>query len=301
MEKPFSQLTPEEKDYLFDLRGYHILDGALDAEQLAWINAWIDLQPKDLPLGTWLGDVETHTYGHEDGVNYQNIIEGGPVFESLIDYPLWTELLQRYMCNDANRLTLNEAFLNVRGQGGFIGIHSGGHTPYFPLAFRHHTGAWNVGQINILMALTDIGPGDGCTVVVPGSHKSHEVHPCLREGAGEGRFNSVYRKDKPDETLGAIEVRLKAGDALMFTDGLLHGGSSRINPGERRILIYRYSPHCLGLRYPYIPSEGLLERLNPAAKAIVQGREARIAPGRRFENNTATALPLHLPEAAVAG
>lgn len=298
MEKPFSQMSEVEKDYLFDLRGYHIIDNALSSAQLEWINAWIDLQPRDLPMGAWLGNVETHTYGHQDGVNYQNIVEGGPVFEQLIDNPVWIEMVRRYICNDANRLSLNEAFLNIRGEGGFIGIHSGGHTPYFPLAFRHHTGRWNVGQINVLMALQDVGPGDGCTVVVPGSHKSHEVHPGLADESDSARANTVYRKDKPDETLGAVEVRLKAGQALMFTDGLLHGGSSRTNPGERRILIYRYSPHCMAPRYNYIPSEGLLERLNPDARKIVQAIPARIAPGRRFENAEAEALPMQTPELA---
>jgi len=251
-------------------------------------------------MGAWLGNVETHTYGHQDGMNYQNIIEGGPVFEQLIDNPVWIEMVRRYMCNDANRLSLNEAFLNVRGQGGFIGIHSGGHTPYFPLSFRHHTGRWNVGQINILMALQDVGPGDGCTVVVPGSHKSHETHPCLQASDDPARANSVYRKDKPDETLGAVEVRLKAGEALMFTDGLLHGGSSRTNPGERRILLYRYSPHCMAPRYNYIPSKALLERLNPDARKIVQAIPAKIAPGRMFENKEGTALPLETPELEAA-
>lgn len=298
MEKPFSQLSEAEKDYLFDLRGYHIIDNALSPEQVEWINAWIDLQPRDLPMGAWIGNVETHTYGHRDGVNYQNIIEGGPVFEQLIDHPVWIEMIRRYICNDANRLSLNEAFLNIRGEGGFIGIHSGGHTPYFPLAFRHHTGRWNVGQINVLMALRDVGPGDGCTVVVPGSHKSHEVHPVLADESDQARANSVYRKDKPDETLGAVEVRLKAGQALMFTDGLLHGGSSRTNPDERRILIYRYSPHCMAPRYNYIPSEDLLARLNPEARKIVQAIPARIAPGRRFENTEAEGLPLQTPELA---
>jgi len=84
----------------------------------------------------------------------------------------------------------------------------------------------------------------------------------------------------------------------MFTDGLLHGGSSRTNPGERRILIYRYSPHCMAQRYHYLPSDELLERLNPEARAMVEGRPARVAPGRQYENNEGQALPLQTPELA---
>jgi hypothetical protein len=278
-QKPFSKMTQEEKEYLFDLNGYLVIDNALDGGQLAWINQWIDSQPKDLPTGTWLGNVELHTYGKADGLNYQNIIEGGKVFEQLIDNSVWIGLVRRLIENDYNRISMNECFLNIRREGGFIGIHSGGHLAAFTSSFRSHAGAWMVGQINILMALQDVNPGDGVTVVVPGSHKSHEIHPALRPG-DPARPNSVYRTDKPDETLGAIEVPLKAGQALMFTDAILHGGSSRTNPGERRILIYRYSPHSMQSRYNYVPSEELLSRLTPAQKAIIQPVAARMAPGR---------------------
>jgi hypothetical protein len=92
------------------------------------------------------------------------------------------------------------------------------------------------------MALTDIGPGDGATMVIPGSHKSNFVHP----NAGE------YAKlDRMDTLEGAVEVHLKKGDALLFVDGIMHGGSSRTNTeGERRVVIYRYGPGvgCVALR-----------------------------------------------------
>ena len=31
----------------------------------------------------------------------------------------------------------------------------------------------------MLLALTDIGPGDGGTMVIPGSHKSNLIHPSV--------------------------------------------------------------------------------------------------------------------------
>lgn len=283
MTKKFHELSEVEKDYLFDLNGFLVLDRALARGQLEWLNQWVEAQPQDLESGTWLGNVETHTYGGSDGVNFQNVIEGGRVFEELIDHPAWINLVRRYMENDYNRVSLNENFLNIRGQGGYIGLHSGGYYPCPPMSFRHHAGHWNVGQINLLVALTDVGPGDGCTVVVPGSHKSHELHPALRPEAGEGRANSVYRTDRPDETLGAVEVHLRAGDALFFTDAIQHGGSSRTNSGKRRVLIYRYSPHALLPRYNYIPSPELLARLTPERRAIVNPVPPRLRPGRSLQ------------------
>ncbi len=282
-------LTDAEKDYLFDLNGYLVLDNALSSGQLDWLNSWVDAQPRDVETGTWLGHVELHTYGGSDGLNFQNVIEGGRVFEELIDNPAWIDQVHRYVENDYNRVSINEAFLNVRQSGGYIGIHSGGHVPAAPMMFRWHTGRWNVGQINILMALSDVGPGDGCTVVVPGSHKSHEVHPVLRD-SDSGR--STFRTDKPDDTLGAQEVHLKAGQALMFTDAILHGGSSRTNPGERRVLIYRYSPHSMLPRYNYIPSDELLERLTEVRRKIINPVPPRMRPGRTITGADAPVLEL---------
>lgn len=42
-----------------------------------------------------------------------------------------------------------------------------------------------------------------------------------------------------DYAEGAVEVHLNRGDALLFVDGITHGASSRTNPGERRVVIYR--------------------------------------------------------------
>jgi hypothetical protein len=273
-------LSPPERDYLFDLQGYRVID-ALTPPQMKQINDWIDAQPR-VPTGTWLGDVEVHSYQGHDGVNYQNIIEGGPVFEELIDNPVWIEEVRRYIDNGFQGLTINEAFINVRGQGGFIGIHSGGHVPAFVQSVRHITGKWMVGQINILMALNDIGPGDGATVVIPGSHKAYEIHPVL---AGGG--HAAYRDEVPaSEAMGAMEVHLKAGQAIMFTDAITHGSCPRVNPGERRIMVYRYSPGSLMTRFNYIPSDALLARLTPGRRKIIQSVPPRMNP-QRFLSATA--------------
>jgi ectoine hydroxylase-related dioxygenase (phytanoyl-CoA dioxygenase family) len=274
-----SGLGEHERDYLFDLLGYRVLQGALTPDQLRRINEWVDAQPPRKP-GDWFGNVEVHSYQGHDGTNYQNIIEGGDVFEELIDHPTWINEVRRYICNGSHGLSINEAFLNVREQAGFIGVHSGGHLPSFIAQTRHRTGKWMVGQINILMALTDVGPGDGATVIIPGSHKSDLIHPILTGGTQQ-----IHRDDIPaGEALMTAEVYLKAGDALMFTDGLCHGSATRTNPGERRILIYRYSPHNILPRYNYLPSDELLARLTPARRSMIQPVPPRYAPGRVFGN-----------------
>lgn len=282
VESPTGEpLSQEELDYLFDLQGFRVLRNALSREQVDAINSWVDAHDLDtLQPGQWIGDVEVHTYGAKDGINFQNIIEGGPAFEELIDHPAWIEDVKRYIAVGAHRLRIDECFLNVRRSGGYIPIHSGGDNIRFSGLFRWQTGAWAVGQINILMALTDIGPGDGATTVVPGSHKSHQTHPHRDWSAGIGG----------DRAIGMQEVHLRAGDALMFTDALCHGSMPRTNPGERRVLIYRYAPHLLASRMNYLPSEELIERLTEERREIVMPMPPRMRPGRvlraeAFEHN----------------
>jgi hypothetical protein len=80
-----------------------------------------------------------------------------------------------------------------------------------------------------------------------------------------------YGLGKPmDNTIGAIPVHLEKGDALLFVDGLMHGGSARTNEGERRILIYRYGPVWGASRFGYQYSREFLESLTPERRKILE-------------------------------
>ena len=72
---------------------------------------------------------------------------------------------------------------------------------------------------------------------------------------------------------GAVEIHIKAGDALLFVDGAAHGSAKRENPGIRRTIVYRYGPSWGNFRYGYQPSPELLERLTPERRQIVQPLE----------------------------
>ncbi|BAM03386.1 phytanoyl-CoA dioxygenase family protein [Phycisphaera mikurensis] len=273
-------LSDAEADYLFDVQGYRILRNVLSPLQLEKINGWVDRQDTDrLESGDWVGDVEVHTYGSKDGLNFQNIMEAdNPVFQELIDQPAWIDQVRRYIVGDStqHRLSIDECFLNLRRGGGFIPTHSGGDSVRFTGLFQWLNGKWAVGQINILMALDDIGPGDGGTTLIPGSHKQRFGHPLATE-SGKSMWDLGA---SGVDTLGMCEVNLNAGDAVMFTDGICHGSMPRTNPGERRIMVYRYSPQLLANRLNYIPSDEFLARLTEAQRAIVQPVPPRGRPGR---------------------
>ncbi len=270
------QVTDRER-YFFDLRGYLVLKGALSPAEVADINAGIDAL---LPIeqGEWKGFVHGHNYGDDDGINMQQIYEGGAAFENLIDHPSWIEKVKYFVGGadtfDYNHgpLFIDESFANVRGPGEAIGLHSGGHQGVKRTQFRYHNGAFQCGQINILMALTDIGPGDGSTMVVPGSHKSHFPHP------DEDKHRMHSETASVDAVEGAVNVYLDAGDVLLFVDCLCHGSAERVNPGERRIIVFRYGPSWGNFRFGYRVSAELAARLTPERLQIVRPQSPMV-PG----------------------
>lgn len=251
-------------DFLFDLRGYLVLKQAAEPELIDELNRAFDSFPP-LEVGEWFGNAQRRDYTAATGFELHNCVEAGEPFERLIDHPGWIQLVRRY-CGEresyVDGLFIDECIASVRTSGGHHPVHSGGFKGALRGKYMYEHGVFRCGQCNIILAMTDVGPDDGPTMVVPGSHKSNFVHP----GAGD-----YGHGDSMDQLPGAVPVTMEKGDALLFVDGLMHGGSSRRNPtGERRVTIYRYGPLWATTRFGYEYSQSLLNRLTPERRKILQ-------------------------------
>jgi ectoine hydroxylase-related dioxygenase (phytanoyl-CoA dioxygenase family) len=251
-------------DYLFDLRGYIIIENAVDSDLLTRLNTTFDNFP-DIEPGQWWGNAQRRDYTKETGFELHNCVEAAPVFEELIDHPSWINHV-RHWCGEEQSyvqgLFIDECIASIRRSGGHHPAHSGGFRGALRGAYGYKHGVFRCGQVNVIVALTEVGPGDGPTMVVPGSHKSNFTHP---------NIGDYMKGDRMDELEGAVPVYLKAGDAVLFVDGLTHGGSSRTRTdGERRVTIYRYGPLWASTRFGYEYSEELLSRLTPERRKILQ-------------------------------
>ena len=245
-------MPTEMEEYLFDLNGFLVIRNAVDGDHVEELNACTDaLFP--LEAGDWKGHV------HFTG-GLQNIYEAGEPFERLIDQPSYIEHVDRFVGGD-DGLFIDEGFVTISGPGSSGRLHSGAHKRRIRTQFRYHNGQFRCGQVNVMIALTGLQDGDGPTRVVPGSHKSNLIHPALV---------TDKRVFKDAHVEAAIDVPLKAGDAILFVDSLAHGAGHRTNPGERRVVVYRYGPHWGNNRHGYVPSDTLLERLTPARRKIIQ-------------------------------
>jgi hypothetical protein len=250
-------------DYEFDLRGFLVVRGALSAAELDALNDAYDRFPA-LGNGEWYGNAQRRDYTAETGFELHNVLDcGDPAFDVLIDHPAWVDHARTYAGESGTYvqgITIDEHIATSRSAGGHHPVHSGGHDAAIRTQFAHRNGRFRCGQLNVLVALTDIGPGDGPTMIVPGSHKSNLPHPLTGDYA---------RGDRMDDLPFAEPVYASAGDALLFVDACLHGGSSRTNPGERRVVILRYGPPWARPRFGYTLRADFLDRLTPERRRIM--------------------------------
>ena len=270
-------MPSEMERYLFDLNGYLVLKNALSPTELEACNKSFD-RYNAVQGSQAINGVHVQETNRQEGVSIQQLYEGGQVWQDLIDHPNWFNKVVHFLGTDDPEnfdghhgpAFIDESFGSIREKGGALRLHSGGHVGTIRTQYRFHAGKFHCGQVNILMALSDIGPGDGATMVIPGSHKSNIRHPQTV------KLEDRASQTSADETVGAIEVHLKAGDALLFVDAIMHGSARRTNDGERRIAVYRYGPSWGYFRHHYRPSEALLRRLTPIQARIVMPHSNRL-------------------------
>ncbi len=255
------------EDFEFDLRGFLVLRGALDPDEVRRLNDAYDRFPP-LSNGEWVGNAQRRDYTKDTGFELHNVLDcDDRNFEFLIDHPSWIDHVRHYAGEEGTYVegvSIDENIATIRHAGGHHPVHSGGFASPVRTQYAYIHGGFRCAQVNVLVALTDIGPGDGATMVIPGSHKSNLAHPLAGDYA---------RGDRMDALPGAVEVHAKAGDALMFVDSLMHGGSSRTTvEGERRVIILRYGPAWVRTRFGYTWSDSLLSRITPQQREILQSR-----------------------------
>jgi len=252
-------------DFEFDLRGYLVLEGALDTDEVAALNQSFDRFPA-IETGEWIDNAQRRDYTAHTGFELHNAIDcGDRNLEILIDHPRWIDFVRRYAGEEGTYvegITLDENIASIRRSGGHHPVHSGGYQSSTRTQYRYENGRFRCGLVNVIVALTDIGPGDGATMVIPGSHKSNFPHPLAGDYA---------RGDRMDALPGSVEVHMRAGDALVFSDAIMHGGSSRtVADGERRVMIVRYGPSWGTSRFGYRWSNDLLGRVTPQQRHVLQ-------------------------------
>ncbi len=148
------------------------------------------------------------------------LLQGRP-FVDLLDHPVALAVLDE-VHGPATRLDHAYAIRMAPATSG-LGLH-GGAVPWDPAQFYvHDRGRARLGLVTLSWALVDHPPGAGGFGCIPGSHRAGMPVP-----AGADAL--------------VVEVPVRAGDLLVFTEALGHCTVPWQGPGDRLALLYKYSP-----------------------------------------------------------
>ena len=215
----------DAEKFQFDLEGYLVIENVLDEGELTSLNALVDERLKE----GWDNDPSN---------DYHKCSPWGQAATDLIGHPrILTYLVE--LLGPTVRIDHDYAIIMDQGdsRGGLHGGPSLEGTQYY----RYHDGGMRNGLTVVTFFLSDANQGDGGFACVPGSHKSNFME-CIPPDVRSFERPAHYVR-QPATT---------AGDALIFTEALVHGTMPWRAPHQRRTLLYKYSPrHATWMKAPY--------------------------------------------------
>jgi hypothetical protein len=203
-------MTDEEK-FIVDLQGYLVIKDVLTPDEIAEMNEIIDRGNLNGPPSLW-----------------------GEPFKRLIDHPkilpYLIELLGPFVRLDHDYAIFMNGGENRGGlHGGEDGGRPGGNEADH--WYKYRDGIMRNGLSVMTYFLADATEGDGGFACIPGSHKSNFPTSITPE---------VRRFESPAHYVAQPAV--EAGDALFFTEAVIHGTMPWRAKHQRRSLLYKYSP-----------------------------------------------------------
>ncbi len=233
----------EVERYEFDRVGYLSIPGLLTDEQVSSLAGAVDALEEESSSRAALpprrmsptGLLEYH-HNAERGYYVSGAREAGntliiedffnadPAFDLLVDHAPTMAYINAIV---QERPAINNSELRIRYPGNQTGTHMGGQVSV------KHSYAFNRAGINCMMVrmiyfVHDVGPEDGPFSVVPATHKSNLPVP--------------YEGRNPDEEPGMTGLPARAGDGILFTENLRHGGLTNRSEQTRKTIHIGYGP-----------------------------------------------------------
>ena len=230
------------EQYEFDRLGYLVIPDLLTADQVKSLSGAIDALEDDAvaqldrppdKTSAW-GPVYRHNAkkgyyvsgAREEGktIVIEDFFNADPAFDVLVDHAPTMSFIRKIV---QERPTINNSEIRIRYPGNQTGSHLGG-----PVATKYRY-TYNERGINCMMLrmiyfVHDVAAGQGEFCVVPATHKSN--------------MESPYEGTDPDKEPGMIGLPVNAGDAILFTENLRHGGLTNRSKQTRKTLHVGYGP-----------------------------------------------------------
>ena len=260
-KRPFPALTPAQR-YHLDVYGYVVVENALSERETSRLLEAMQRLKHDLVSSDDSACVRncrlsTHKPHH---LHFTHILEADPAIFDYLTHPRLIGMAEELVGGDV-RLEESEAVINTRAPDTDVSA-----SP----RYGFHVGTWpDVGTytandlyhctfVKTLTNLTELGPDDGGTVCIAGSHKVG------------GTREAIIKAAQADPSL-IHQVIAPAGSTLLFGEALIHATGQIRSDRERCIVIGGYTPTMFQAWNGQEPSAEFVEQTPDHLKPLISG------------------------------
>ena len=253
-------VTPEQR-FEFDVQGYLHLRQALPSAEVELYRQWMaDAERADVKA---LNADEPQRMKHHLNRPVSRVLDADPRFVRFLDHPVAHPFLSEFLGPDYRHID-NDLYYTYPGYAG-----GNWHRGVRPHPSGHVVDERFVcPMVKVFYCMTDVGPGEGEFVVIPGSHRA------------AFEIETTGRIDLPAQH---VFDDVKAGDVIIFNEGLLHNGRPNRSQKTRKTIIVNFGRRAAGVWIGYAPRRETLEAATAQQREILSNgdrvwREEELVP-----------------------
>jgi len=262
-ERPYPALTATQR-YFLDVNGYVIIPNTLDADEIAELkNAIHQLKRELIATGDPTrqrvrGAKMAYNKPHHSFIG--SVVEAHPAITAYTSHPRMVSMAEELIGGEARIVEVN-AHINSRDperkpEEVSYDFHRGADIPF---GSHIQNSLYHCNFVKTLTNLTDLGPDDGGTVVIAGSHKidvpTQEIVECAKRDP-----KLIHQLIAP------------AGSTLLFCETLIHATGDLRGDRERTIMICGYASSL----FPWWDGQPLspefIERIPESLRTLYLGK-----------------------------
>jgi ectoine hydroxylase-related dioxygenase (phytanoyl-CoA dioxygenase family) len=254
-DKPFPALTPAQRLHL-EINGYVIIENLLTKDEIGrLVDTLYDIEAAYRKTGELRGEHCHYSATEEHFFRIDNLPHLAPAFFDYLTHPFILAMAEEIV-GGSIRLEQSDAHIHRAKAEARYGFHRGINPGYAHTA----NGLYHFSFVKALTNLTDLGPDDGGTTVIAGTHKvPMEVD------------NQAIIQAAMDDPNLIHQVIAPAGSTLLFYESLMHSSGIIRSDKDRLLILGGYTPMMFQTWNGYDPHPEFAASLSDAHRTLLTG------------------------------
>jgi ectoine hydroxylase-related dioxygenase (phytanoyl-CoA dioxygenase family) len=257
--KPFPALTPAQRLHI-EIYGYTIIENVLNQSEINSIKDTLYRIEDDFRrTGELPGPSCFNTSTTEEFFRIDNLPHLAPCFFDYITHPHIVGMAEEIIGGPAR---LQQSDAHIRRPKKEKPLKYGFHRGINPAYSHYDNGLYHFSFVKALTNLTDLGPDDGGTTVIAGTHK---VPTTVSQ---EAIINAAL-----EDPSMIHQVEAPAGSTLLFYESLIHAAGIIKSDKDRLLILGGYMPTMFQAWNGYDPDPDFAKTLSDEHRALITGEK----------------------------